>query len=203
MEIEGQRDVDHMGSQMKNLYTRCGIKLTLLTYKAAIRYTTFDALDLTHTCCDPGSVMSALGGVLSAWERNPWLESDETALINQEQTSLLGSHGQLVDELVKAALKFIKIDSEDRSLFPDFWSQCWIPRMHEELEKLSGSSLTDAEIRGAEEIGVRWCEPAEEAVKKNPYGQHSLEHWFYELDLICPEYKKPWPEGLCRVKELS
>lgn len=200
---EGERHIDSMHFNMKTLYTRCGIELTLLTYKAAIRYATFEALELTHTCCNPQSVMLTRDGYLTARDRNPWLEPEEIGIINQDQSSLLKLHGQLVEELTEAALRFVKPDSANRSLFPDFWGQCWIPRVDEELGKLSGSSLTDAEIRGAEEIGVRWCEPAAEAVEKNPYDKSSLEHWFYELDLLCPEYKEPWPEELCRVKELS
>lgn len=168
-------------AQMESLYTKCGINLTLLTYKASIRYATFEALELTHTCCVPWLVMLALDGIPAPpRSRNPWLESNDVVIINQEQHYLLNVHGQLVEELTEAALRFIKSDSEDRSPFLDFWSQCWSPRMKEELDKLSGSSLTDAEIRGAEEIGVRWCEPAEEAVKKkeNPYDEESLEYWF-------------------------
>ncbi|KAK8044127.1 hypothetical protein PG993_004151 [Apiospora rasikravindrae] len=201
--FQGERHIDSMRSHMEYLYTRCDITLTLLTYKAAIRYATFEALELTHTCCNPDSVLQTLDGCQSARDRKPWLESDEIVTINQEQTSLLQLHGQLVEELLEAALRFLMTDSGDGSLFPDFWSQCWIPRVEEELDKLSGSSLTEAEIRGAEEIGVRWCEPARAPVQKNPYDMSSLEHWFYELDLICPEYKEPWPEELCRVKELS
>ncbi|KAK8083886.1 hypothetical protein PG996_002667 [Apiospora saccharicola] len=201
--MEGEWHIDSTRSSMESLYTRCGIELTLLTYKASIRFATFEALELTHTCCDPASVMLALDGDLTAQDRDPWLERDDIVVVNQEQHDLLKLHGQLVEELTEAALGFIKTDSGDRSLFPDFWGQYWIPRMEEELDKISGSSLTEDERRGAEEIGVRWCEPAVETVKENPYDEESLEHWFYELDMVCPEYKEPWPEGLCRVKELS
>ncbi|KAK7968909.1 hypothetical protein PG988_007982 [Apiospora saccharicola] len=149
--------------------------------------------------------MLALDGNLIARDRDPWLERDDRVVVNQEQHDLLKLHGQLVEELTEAALGFIKTGSEDRSLFPGFWGQCWVPRMKEELDKLSSSSLTEVERREAEAIGVRWCEPAVEVVKKqkNPYDRASLEHWFYELDLICPEYKEPWPEEFRQVKEMS
>ncbi|KAK7959814.1 uncharacterized protein PG986_004668 [Apiospora aurea] len=201
--FEGQRNLRSMCSEMKNFYTRCSIKLTSLTYKAAIRYATFEALELTHTCCDPYSVMQTFDVRFAQRNMDPWLKSDDIVIINQEQTSLLELHGKLVGELTEAASSVIKTDSEGRPLFPDFWRQCWMPRMEEELDKLSGSSLTEAEIKGAEEIGVRWCEQAEAPAKKNPYDESSLEHWFYNLDLICPEYKEPWPEELRQVEELS
>ncbi|KAK8035749.1 hypothetical protein PG991_001822 [Apiospora marii] len=154
---------------------------------------------------DPDHFEELSGTVLreNLKDGKPWLESKDIVIINQEQSCLLHLHGQLVEELTEAAVGFIKTDPEDRSLFPDFWGQCWIPRIEEELDKLSGSSLTDAEIRGAEGIGVRWCEQAREVAKKNPYDKESLEHWFYELDLLCPEYKEPWPEVRRRVEELS
>lgn len=72
--------------------------------------------------------------------------------------------------------------------------------MEEELEKLEGNELTDAERRGAEEIGVRWA-VSQEAEKGNPYSEEDPEHWFYELDKICPEYVEPWPEESRPVSE--
>lgn len=43
----------------------------------------------------------------------------------------------------------------------------WQVRMREELEKLEGNELTDAERRGAEEIGVQWIYPQEKADEGN------------------------------------
>ncbi|RYP68436.1 hypothetical protein DL771_006700 [Monosporascus sp. 5C6A] len=128
------------------------------------------------------------------------VDRDDVDIINEEQAPLLELHEKLVAEFGKKALIFIEDGSDGRPLFPQFWASYWIVRIKEELEKLDGHELTDAEKRGAEEIGVRWCEPAEK--EKHPYEWSTLEYYFYELDLLCPEYKEPWPEGLRRVTEL-
>ncbi|KAF6800966.1 hypothetical protein CSOJ01_12100 [Colletotrichum sojae] len=75
--------------------------------------------------------------------------------------------------------------------------------MIEELQVLEGSELTTAERNAAEEIGVRWNrEDFHKEAKENPYDWDTVEHWYWELDNICPEFSEPWPEGLNRVSEL-
>lgn len=182
--------------RMFDYYSKCDVELTALTYATAIRYMTFAALDLTHTCCYAAPL---------AKRNSEWVERDDVDIINEEQASLLEVHDQLVTEFEKEAPKFIKIRSDGRQLFPKFWTTCWIARIKEVLEKLDGDELSDAERQGAEEIGVRWCEPPPAPVKwkhRNPYNRMSLEHWFYELDKTCPEYNEPWPEDLHRITEL-
>lgn len=186
-------DPDLCAKYMVFYYSGCGPDLTILTHAAAIRYMTFQALGLTHTCCNADSL---------ARDMERWVESDDVGIINEEQASLLELHEELVAEFENKALLFIKDEPDGRPHFPEFWSSHWIVRIKEVLEKLDGQELTDAERRGAEEIRVQWCEPVEKKVEKNPYAWHTLEHYFYELDLICPEYKEPWPDELRRVTEL-
>ncbi|KAI1370427.1 hypothetical protein F4677DRAFT_438493 [Hypoxylon crocopeplum] len=188
---EPDPDPDLYVKYMLFYYSGCGPDLTILTYKAAIRYVTFRTLGLTHTCCSPDSIMD---------DEEEWVERDDVDIINEEQASLLELHEELVAEFEKEALKFIKHDSNGRSLFPDFWLSYWIVRIKEVLEELDCHELTDAERRGAESIGVRWCEPVEK--EKNPYDSETLEYYLCELDLVCPEYKEPWPDELRRVTEL-
>lgn len=173
-------------------YSRCGLELTSLTYKAAIRYATFEALGLVHTCCYPRRLI---------YYGNEWVERDDVGMVNEEQAFLLGVLEALVKEFEEKALEFMKLDSTGNSPFPQFWVLCWKTRMEEELEKLEGKDLTDAERRGAEEIGVRWQASQQESEKGNLFSIQDPEYWFYELDRICPEYVEPWPEELRQVSE--
>ncbi|KAI2602715.1 hypothetical protein GGR54DRAFT_653579 [Hypoxylon sp. NC1633] len=187
---------DRYARCMSDYYGLCDPELALLTYKAAIRYMTFEIMGITHTCCNTESL---------AENGAEWVERDDRDLINEEQAPLLELHEELVAEFEEEALEFIEDESDDCPGFPEFWKSYWIERMMEVLEELDGDDLTDEERRGAEEIGVAWCEPVpvEEEVNQNPYDDKTLEFYFYELDLICPEYKEPWPEGLSRITELA
>ncbi|RYP19451.1 hypothetical protein DL765_003352 [Monosporascus sp. GIB2] len=124
------------------------------------------------------------GGNQEEETEEQWVERDDVDIINEEQAPLLELHEELVVEFGKKALMFIKNGPDGRPLFPDFWSSYWIVRIKEVLEKLDGQELTDAERRGAEEIGVQWCDPVEKKEEENPYGRMTLEYYFYELDLI-------------------
>lgn len=119
---------------------------------AIIRRMTFDAMELTHTCCK-----------FDQWdgriERHPPEEIDE---INSEQTTLLALFADLV-------IEFERIAYEDRSGVPlivndpeEFWIRRWLPRIKEMLDGLDGNRLTEEEISAAEAIGVVWGpQPAE------------------------------------------
>ncbi|KAL1854333.1 hypothetical protein Daus18300_011519 [Diaporthe australafricana] len=108
----------------------------------------------------------------------------------------------LVTEFEEEAVKYIQIYADGSSFFPKFWNLFWQIRMEEELGKLEGNELTDAERRDAEEIGVQWSSSQQKEEEENPYRDTDLKYWFYELDKICPEYAEPWPEELCRVAEI-
>lgn len=101
-----------------------------------------------------------------------WLRKEDRDIINEEQAPLLELHKELVEELTETARAFIKPGPDGRPLFPDFWTSCWAERMKDVLTKL-GQDLTDAERRGAEEIGVRWHGPVGNIKKENgnPYVQ--------------------------------
>lgn len=174
-------------------YMLCSLELTSLTYRAAIRYATFVALGLVHTCCKPGELIR---------HEAEWVEGDDVNTTNEEQVALLEVLEVLVNEFEEKASEFMKPDSSGNSSFPQFWILCWKIRMTEELQTLGGKELTDEERRGAEDIGVRWQIPEEVTEKENPYNQDDPQYWFYELDKTCPEYVEPWPEELRPVAKI-
>ncbi|KAK8118245.1 uncharacterized protein PG998_006526 [Apiospora kogelbergensis] len=176
-------------------YRICSLEVATLTYEAAIRYITFRALGLAHTCCNAPDPLEADE---ENWDEPTWMTKEDVHIINDEQASLLELHENLVAEFIEAATPYLASNSEGGTLLPQFLEEYWEVRVQEELECLNGNQLTDAERQGAEEVGVRWCEEME----GNPYGVRQLEHWLFELDLICPEYREPWPEGLHQIEEL-
>lgn len=182
-------------NDVKWFYRICSPEVAKLTYEAAIRYITFRALNLVHTCCNASGPPRSLE---DNWDETKWMTKEDVHIVNDEQGPLLELHEKLVAEFIEAATPYLASNSEGGTLLPQFLEEYWKVRLREELEKLNENQLTDAERQGAEEVGVRWYE--EEI--GNPYGVNQLEYWFFELDLICPEYREPWPEGLRQIEEL-
>lgn len=181
-------DLHDAARSLSLLYRECSTEVTKLTCRAAIRFATFQVLGLKHTCCSPADVMF----------RRSWTDSDDVDVINGEQESDLELHEKLVKDFEEKAIDYIDRVTGKGTAFPDFWCTYWVVRMREVLEKLNGDELTDEEIRGGEQIGVRWCAPPgeeqEEEDSLHEYG--SLEYYLDILDSICPEYNEPWPDGL-------
>lgn len=177
--------------RMVAYYSLSGHNLTLLTYVEAIRFMTFAALDLVHSCCNTRSLVE---------EGADWVDIDDTEIV-ENQGFLLDLHEDLVAEFIQEAGGYLGDESKNGRSFPQFWRSYWSDRIAEELEKLNGEELAVAERRDAEEIGVVWHGPTEsdECEDVNPYHWLEMEHYFFELDLICPEYNEPWPEDMRRI----
>lgn len=191
--VESSLNLDYYVEIMVSHYSRCGPELTVLTYKAAIRFTSFFVLGLSHTCCHAWTI-ARYGG--------KWVIRDDVDILNEEQAPLLEILERLVAEFEDKAVEYLKTNSDGENEFPQFWVAYWKVRMEEEVRKLESIELTDEERRGAEEVGVRWTD--QEAEKENPYDkERDVEYWFFELDEICPEHNELWPEGLHRISEYA
>ncbi|KAI1125412.1 hypothetical protein F5Y10DRAFT_284276 [Nemania abortiva] len=113
---------------------------------ATMRLETFNALELTHTCCDFSAFPYKAG-------RYTLEEVDE---INSEQSALLTLFAELLVEFERVAYE----DRGGASLIlsdpEEFWIGRWLPRITEALDGLSGDDLSKEEISAAEAIGVVW-----------------------------------------------
>ncbi|KAI1353960.1 hypothetical protein F5Y01DRAFT_312221 [Xylaria sp. FL0043] len=127
---------------------------------AAVRRMTFDALGLTHTCCD--------------FNQEPWdyktsrHTPEEAEEINSEQSTLLDLFADLLIELDEIA-------HEDRGGVPlivhdpeEFWMNRWLPLITEKLDNLDGDDLTEEERSAAKAIGVVWGPRPAEVVQEEP-----------------------------------
>ncbi|KAH6641013.1 hypothetical protein F5144DRAFT_562295 [Chaetomium tenue] len=143
-----------------------GRYLDVRHHTAALRYLTFTALDIPHSCCS---------GSIYYWE---WIQVEEEYVY---ELRLLDELLVEFEEQIMAILQgpIPGVDGVVR-----FWKETWVRRMRDVLYRLQGDDLTEDEKRGAEEIGVVWDRPRPLEEKGNPYDSATLEHWMYELEKI-------------------
>jgi hypothetical protein len=138
-------------------------------HTAALRYMTFTALGIPHSCCDPHVTRARNRELVAKFEE---AHAYELELLDE----LLGEfEGRIMAILQNPTWEVDDVIS--------FWRCTWVSRMGEVLGHLHGSDLTEDERRGAEEIGVVWDGPKPPNVD-NPYPRTTPEHWLYELEKI-------------------
>ncbi|GAW19705.1 hypothetical protein ANO14919_091940 [Xylariales sp. No.14919] len=143
---------------------------------AGLRYMTFDALELTHTCCE------------SYHYSRPQPAAEDVAEIHSEQSRVLGLFADLLIELESIAredrggVSLIVCDAEE------FWMRRWLPRVVELLDSLDGDNLTEEEISGAEAVGVVWGpRPAKPEITFRDSDWYTPENVMKELEEIMNE----------------
>jgi hypothetical protein len=150
-----------------------GSDLEVRHYTAALRYLTYTALGIPHTCCSP--YYKRLYGYS--------LDAEE---VENEHAYEMGLLEELMGDFERQIIAIYQDPHQGVSDLIDFWEHTWARRMREVLDSLEGSDLEDEERRKAEETGVIWDKPRPEAPKAlgNPYKKNTLDHWIYELEKI-------------------
>ncbi|KAI0863793.1 hypothetical protein F4860DRAFT_501756 [Xylaria cubensis] len=138
----------------------------------ALRYFTFQVLDLRHTCCSM-----------------PWreceLSDDDIAEIEDENWVQLDLLEHLLRDF-QVAYDGFESQSSQGDKFTSFLTVEWAPKMQQTLADQEAIQLTAYEKMEAERIGVRW-QPEPEVQDKREYDRGNLEYWMKELDSIMPE----------------
>jgi hypothetical protein len=142
---------------------------------ASLRFLTFTALGIPHTCCD-----------FSFWKqyRCPAEDPEE---IENEHAYELERLEQLLDEFESEVIEILQDPGRGLDDLKDFWTGTWCDRVREVRADLDRDHLSDAERKRAEEIGVVWDRPPPPAPPTrslNPFGRNTLDYWVYELDKI-------------------
>ncbi|KAF5624633.1 uncharacterized protein FTJAE_10226 [Fusarium tjaetaba] len=106
-------------------------------YHAILRYITFSALDLRHTCCEMANKGS-----------NPIMDAEEVREIHEADAVQL----QMLEELVSD----FEIEHESDFDLVSFLRGTWVPKMQHVCAELYSSQLTYQETTSAERIGVVW-----------------------------------------------
>lgn len=153
-----------------------GSDLEVRHYTAALRYLTYTALEIPHSCCDP------------YFERSDecYQDVEDFEIEHPYEMELLE---ELLGDFERQIITIYRDPCHGVSDLVDFWKYTWTRRMREVLNGLEGDSLGYEERRKAEEIGVIWEEPRPEPPigGGNPYVLGDLNHWIYELEKIKEE----------------
>lgn len=156
-----------------------GADLEVKHHMAALRYVTFTALGIPHTCCDPDS-----------WESPRARTPEEVAELEGDHAYELDLLDELLEELEGQVMAVLQDPKQGVEGVIRFWNKTWVTRMSEVLNRLESDDLADDEKRGAEDIGVVWDRPKPPEVSEgpeNPYDEESPEYWMYELEKIKAE----------------
>lgn len=147
---------------------------------ATIRFITFAALEISHSCCRTG-----YRNRVSVDD----IDSDENGL-GDDQVYELELLEDLINEFEETMTSVLENPDTGTNELIDFWERTWVGRMSEVLDRLEGCDLPEDEKLEAEEIGVVWNkagpEPPEPRPEEigNPYKKDMIEYWLYELRKI-------------------
>jgi hypothetical protein len=173
---------DNVEKPTANLFSiyfqEAGAILEAKHHVAALRFLTFSAFKLRHTCCDPFAYHPA--------GRSPLCSLEDVEEVEEEQAHELALLEELLAEFEDKVAAILHDQDQDRGIsnLVDFWKGTWVTRVAEVRAELEGGALSDDERLRAEEIGVVWDKPASPEETRNPYDETTFEHWFFELDQI-------------------
>lgn len=134
--VREQKSLDEVGKEIQKLFSMSSNDVKMAFLPPFIRFCSFEALGITHTCCDPADPVPHDSSGCD--DRNPeqgWLEILE----------------QLVVEFEDIAYSMLA----DVSSLETFWTEYWPGRTQYELDMLNGDNLSDDERANAEEVGVQ------------------------------------------------
>jgi hypothetical protein len=140
---------------------------------AVVRYLTFSALELRHTCCD-----------LRTNGQDSVLDPEEVDEIHEEDSAMLQRLEDLVDHF--------DIECDSMTDFSSFLGYVWLPKMREVCQEIESQELTEKELKQAEDCGVKWtsCE-SDVSWMEGDYGPEDLEGWMRRLDEIAIDPQRP------------
>ncbi|KAI0125524.1 hypothetical protein BJ170DRAFT_596772 [Xylariales sp. AK1849] len=137
--------------------------------KLALRYLTFEALELRHTCCR------------MPWGAAKW-SVQEIEDIEDEDREKLDLLEFLLQDL-QIAYRTFECPNGKGDRFTNFLTTEWSPRMQQVLAGIEVIQLTANDRLEAEEIGVRWIPTSEDESKEET---QDLTYWLKRLDMIMP-----------------
>ncbi|KAH7246638.1 hypothetical protein BKA59DRAFT_395954 [Fusarium tricinctum] len=139
-------------------------------YEAVLRFLTFSALGLRHTCC-----------VLGNFNCDGYLDPEEINEIHEEDSAMLQLLERLMTEFQADCGRIVALGPLLRDR--------WLPKMTEVLEEIDSQRLTKEELRKAEDYGVIWEQ--EQSWESEDEDPDDLEGWMKKLDEIAPDPQRP------------
>ncbi|KAL2140702.1 hypothetical protein VTI28DRAFT_3487 [Corynascus sepedonium] len=149
-----------------------GTRLEMHHHLACLRFLTFQALGIPHTCC----------GVFLERDR---FSTEEAQDIRNEHAFELELLEELLKELEGEMVNTLQNPNGGLHDLEEFWKQTWLNRLKIVWEQLDGDELSPVQRREAEEIGVVWNRPTPlkhpVTAGSNPHARATTEYWAYEL----------------------
>ncbi|KAH8203374.1 hypothetical protein TruAng_002469 [Truncatella angustata] len=137
---------------------------------SAFRMLTFEALGMTHTCCQGGA---------------------ECKLSDNEITEVWDSESRLTDLLKTLQVEFAKSYPELGLSFVDFLTSQWAPRLERAVLELKNQKMSEDELATTLVLGVRWDneELADTTVSSSSESESEdesddIHYWIEELKKI-------------------
>lgn len=161
--------IKHLSDGLKTFISDEEISCSWIS-EAVLRYLTFSALGLRHTCC-----------VLENSHCDGYLDPEEINEIHEEDSATI----QLLERLVAE----FQADCGNIAALEPLLQDIWIPKMKEVLEEIESQRLTEEELGKAEDHGVIWEQKRSCGSKEK--GPTDLEGWMKELDDIAPDPQRP------------
>jgi hypothetical protein len=150
-----------------------GGHLEIQHHRASLRFLTFSALGIQHTCCDP----------LRRYRHSV----DDPEEIEAEHAYELELLETLLEEFESEVIGILQDPDRGLDDLVDFWERTWLGRVLELQQHLDRNDVSDDERQRGEEIGVVWDQPSPPEPPKrssNPFDKKTLDHWVFELEKI-------------------
>lgn len=157
---------------------------------AAIRMITFQALGLTHVCCNRTYSGRGEHPCYLLRARCEDQEADEVREFESEELNLL----EVLVENFESKLAELSADGPlTVESLTNFFTDCWLQGMNHELENKRNGRTWEKERQETARMGVDWVEEATPPEEPQP-NLGSLEFWVAEIDrimageqtLLCP-----------------
>lgn len=138
---------------------------------AAIRFITFQALGIAHTCCCRYGLVSKL-------------DAEEIAEIQDEYAELLEVLESLTEEFEARVCEIFDSATDGLESMITFWSDYWVRRMTQVLSELSEADETSKSA--AEDLGIIWQPKPEREVwvKPSSQGWQGWDYYFAKIEEI-------------------
>ncbi|KAL2021014.1 hypothetical protein VTK56DRAFT_7669 [Thermocarpiscus australiensis] len=183
-----------------------GAGFTPRHHSTVLRFMTYTALGIPHTCCNPFH--------FSLWGEQPTTTPTTTTAagggvdeheFEDEHEYELSLLDELMDDFESEAGAVLQDADRGLAGIIHFWRHSWLSRIGEVRRHLDGSCLSDGERRAAEAIGVIWDQPQHETGRGLKKGKEENESevdakreeernryqgwfkWFHELENLVPE----------------
>ncbi|KAK4247354.1 hypothetical protein C7999DRAFT_32229 [Corynascus novoguineensis] len=152
--------------------------LDMRHHLAFLRFLTFQALEIPHTCCT----------LAPQYHRFSVEESQEMQSEHADELELLE---ELSRELETDMINKLQNPDREFGIIRSFWEDIWFLRMAAVRQQLDGDDLPVDQKQEAEKIGIVWDQVGEPAPPAppvteglNPYHRETLDYWVYELERI-------------------